>query len=228
MDSGLYFNNNSVSTQNEVLKKTYFLLALSLIPTVLGTVIGMELGIMRGIINAITPIGFFIAYLVGTFLLFMAIQKAGDTPLGITLLMVFTFISGVVLSTLVERTLNMPKGGYLIAIAFTGTAAIFGGMSIAAQVIKRDLSFMGKFLFIAVIALLCGSLVFMLFPSKIFYVVLTVITLILFSAYLLYDLNQIIQGGETSYVNATLSVYIDLLAIFRSLLSLLGIMSNDD
>lgn len=226
MDTGRYFNK--VSSPNEVLKKTYFLLALSLIPTILGTFIGMELGIMKLLIGGLTPIGFFIAYLVLTMVLFYFIGKAGDSPLGISLLMLFTFISGVTLSTLVGRILNMSNGGYLIAVAFGGTSAIFAGMSVITQFIKRDLGFMGKFLFIGLIALLCASLLFLIFPGKILYVVLTVATLILFSVYLLYDLNQIMVGGETSYVMATLNVYIDLMSIFRSLLSLLGIFGNDD
>ncbi len=227
MGSGLYFNNR-VSSQNEVLKKTYFLLALSLIPTILGTIVGMEFGLMKSIIGALTPIGYMIAYMVLTFALFYAIDKAGDSPTGVTLLMLFTFITGVTLSTLIQRTLNINNGGYLIAVAFGGTAAIFAGMSVISQFIKRDLGFMGKFLFIGLIALLCASLLFIIFPGKVFYVILTVAVLILFSAYLLYDLNQIMVGGETSYVRATLNVYIDLVSIFRSLLSLLGIFNSDD
>lgn len=218
---------NSVSS-NEVLKKTYFLLAMSLIPTVLGTAIGMELGIMKAIYQTIGAFGFFIAYLVGSFLLFIGIRKAGDTPLGITLLMIFTFISGVLLSTLIERTLNIPNGAVLIGTAFAGTAGIFAGMSILNTFLKRDLGFLGKGLFIAIIALLCASFLFIFFPSGLFYILLMVATLVIFSVYLLYDLNQIILGGETSYVNATLSLYIDLINIFRSLLALLGIFGRSD
>ena len=220
--------SNGISTPNEVLKKTYFLLALSLIPTVIGTVLGMKLGIMHSLYGALGGLGFFIVYMISMFALFYGIKKAGDSPIGVSLLMFFTFISGVMLSISIEKTLKIPNGAALIGTAFGGTMLIFFGMAIASQFIKRDLSFMGKFLFIALIALLCGSILFIFFPSMIFYVILTVGILILFSVYLLYDLNQIIMGGERSYVMATLNVYIDVLNIFRSILSLLGIFGRDD
>jgi FtsH-binding integral membrane protein len=132
------------------------------------------------------------------------------------------------LSRIIDRTLNYANGGELIMLAVGGTATIFAAMAGLAGFIKRDLSFMGKFLTIAAVALLVASIasVFLNIPG--FALVLTVICLVLFSAWLMYDLNQIINGGETNYITATLSVYLNVYNIFSSLLSLLGLTGRDD
>lgn len=223
-----YTNNISSSDPDVIMRKTYSLLAITMIPSVIGVMVGMKLGIMGAIIGSIGAIGFFIASLVLMIAITYGISKAGDTPMGIGLLMTLTFILGMFLSSSVERVLKIPNGSVLVASALIGTGGIFAGMAILNNFLGRDLSFLGKGLFIALIALLIGSFLFIFFPSGLLYILLTVATLILFSVYLLYDLNRIMMGGETSYVRATLDIYLDLFNIFRSLLSLLGIFGNDD
>lgn len=222
--------NNPAQTlalrQNRVLRNTYLLLALSMVPTVLGAWIGVATGF--NLFRLGHPlIGFvaFIALIIGfTF----AIQKTKDSAAGIPILLAFTFFMGLVLSGMLSMILNFKNGAQLIALAFGGTAAIFAGMAAWASTIKRDLSGMGKALFIGMIMLLVAAVanIFLQIPALM--IAISVIALGIFSAYLLYDLNRIMMGGETNYITATLAVYLDLFGIFQNLLALLGIFGGSD
>lgn len=209
------------TTQNQVLRQTYILLAISLIPTILGAALGVSSGLAN--MMRFSPIMTMGIFLVGSFWMMHMVQKNSTTSTGITWLMAFTFFMGLMLSRIIDRTLNYANGAELIMLAVGGTATIFAAMAGLAGFIKRDLSFMGKFLMIATIALLVAGIasVFLNIPGLA--LVLTVICLVLFSAYLMYDLNQIINGGQTNYITATLTVYLNVYNIFSALLSLLGI-----
>jgi len=123
--------------------------------------------------------------------------------------------------------LGLSNGANLIMLAFGGTAAVFAGMAGLAGVIKRDLSGMGKFLFIGAIILMVAGIANFFFQSSALMLTLLVACLGLFSAFLLYDLKRVIDGGETNYVSATLAIYMNLYNIFQSLLSLLGIFGGE-
>jgi modulator of FtsH protease len=140
----------------------------------------------------------------------------------------FTFFMGLMLSQILSRTLGFKNGPEMIMLAFGGTAAIFGAMATIAGMIKRDLSGLGKFLMIGAVVLMVASIgaVFLKIPAFSLFIIVGV--LILFSVYLMYDLNQIMQGGETNYISATLNVYLDVYNIFTSLLALIGIGGSKD
>ena len=212
------------ATQNRVLRNTYMLLGLTLIPTVLGAVIGMS---MNFSFFAGSPAIGFIVMLAIAFGFFYAIEKTKNSAWGVAILLGFTFFMGLMLSRIVGRVLGLSNGGQLIALAAGGTAVIFFGMSTLAATIKRDLTNMGKFLFIGMIVLLVAAFanIFMQIPAL--SIVIMVVAIGIFSAFLLYDINRIITGGETNYISATLSIYLSIYNIFANLLALLGITNSD-
>lgn len=216
--------STQVASRNKVLKNTYMLLAVSLIPTVLGAWVGIETGIMQSMGTMMS----LIVFLVGAMGLIFLVEKNKNSSAGIGFLLAFTFFMGLMASSLIGRVLGMKNGTDLIMLAFGGTATIFMGMYFLATTIKRDLSGMGKFLFVGVIMLLFAGIANIFLQSPILMIVLSVISIGIFSAYLMYDINQIITGGETNYISATLSIYLSLFNIFQNLLSLLGIFGSDD
>jgi modulator of FtsH protease len=212
------------ATQNRVLRNTYMLLGLTMIPTILGAVIGTS---MNFSFFAGSPAIGFIAMLAIAFGFFYAIEKTKNSPWGVAILLGFTFFMGLMLSRIVARVLGLSNGGQLIALAAGGTAVIFFGMSTLAATIKRDLTNMGKFLFIGMIVLLVAAFanIFMQIPAL--SIVIMVVAIGIFSGFLLYDINRIITGGETNYITATLSIYLSIYNIFANLLALLGITNSD-
>lgn len=210
--------------QNRVLRNTYVLLAVSLIPTVIGAWLGVTMGFswFKG-----SPFIGFMVFMAGAFGFMWAIEKNKNSSLGVYLLLGFTFFMGLMLSRLIGAMLGFKNGAQLIMLAFGGTAAVFGTMSVLASSIKRDLSSMGKFLFVGAIVLLLAIVANIFLQLPALTITIAAVMVLLFSAYLLYDLNQIVRGGETNYVSATLNVYLDVYNIFQSLLSLLGIFGGD-
>lgn len=220
----LVSNRLGSTLQNNVLKNTYLLLSLSMIPTILGAWFGVETQIMQSLGTIVTLVIFF----AGAFGLMYLIEKNKNSQLGVFLLLGFTFFMGVMLSGIISQTLGYKNGGNLILMAFGGTATILMGMSFLTTIIKTNLSFLGKFLFVGVMMLIIGSLANIYFQSPIFMIVLSVISIGIFSAYLLYDIQKIINGGETNYIVATLGIYLSLFNIFQNLLALLGIFGGED
>ena len=214
----------NLQERNRVLRNTYWLLTLSLIPTVLGAWVGMSTGITKAVMGGWMGI---IVFLGGAFAFMYAIQKTKNSAAGVPILLGFTFFMGLMLAGLIERTLGFKNGPSLIMTAFGGTAGVFFVMASLASVIKRDLSGMGKWLFVGAIVLMIGSIIGILVGSSAAMIAVSVAAIGIFSAYMLYDLKQIIDGGETNYISATLSLYLDIFNVFQSLLSLLGIFGGE-
>jgi len=215
-----------VSTQqrNRVLRNTYWLLALSMVPTVLGAWIGVTTGIAL----AISPGIGLIVFLVGAFGFMFAIEKNKNSAAGVPMLLAFTFFMGVMLSRLVGAVLGLANGANLIMTAFAGTGLIFLGMATLSSIIKRDLSSMGKFLFIGAIMLLVAGIANFFLQSSALAITLSVLAIGIFSAFILYDLKRVQDGHETNYITATLGVYLSLYNVFQSLLALLGLAGGRD
>jgi len=213
-----------VEQRNSVLRNTYWLLALSLVPTVLGAWIGVRTGLMANLGMGVSTI----VFLVGAFGLMFAIEKFKNSSTGVVLLLGFTFFMGLMLSRMLAAVLGFSNGSNLIMLAFGGTAAVFVGMASLASVIKRDLSNMGKFLFVGAILLLVTGLInIFLVQSSALMITMAVIAIGLFSAFMLYDIKRVIDGGETNYISATLAIYLDVYNVFQSLLALLGIFGGE-
>ncbi|MEO7494641.1 MAG: Bax inhibitor-1/YccA family protein [Massilia sp.] len=209
---------NSQAVRHRVLRNTYWLLALSMIPTVLGAFIGvsMQLPMLSGGIG-------FIIFMAVAFGFIFAIEKTKNSGLGVAVLLGFTFFMGIWLTPLLTRTLGFSNGGTLIMMAFGGTASIFAVLASVATVSKRDFSMMGKWLFAGVIVLLLAAVANIFLGMTALSIVISMMAIGIFSAFILYDVQRIVNGGETNYISATLSIYLDVYNIFTSLLNLLGI-----
>ena len=211
--------------QNRVLRNTYMLLALSLVPTVFGAILGVQ---MKFSFFADNPFIGFMLFLAIAFGFFYAIEKTKNSAWGVAILLGFTFFMGLMLSRLLGVVLNMSNGGTLIATAFGGTSVIFFAMATLAGTIKRDLSNMGKFLMIGVLLVILAAVANIFLQISALTLTIMVLAIGIFSALLLYDVNRIITGGETNYVSATLAIYLDIYNIFSNLLALLGITGGND
>ena len=213
----------SVQQRNRVLRNTYWLLALSLVPTVLGAWVGVSTGIVAAMGTGMS----LVVFLVGAFGLMFAIEKTKDSAAGVGVLLAFTFFMGLMLSRLLAVVLGFSNGAQLVMLAFGGTAGVFLAVASLATVIKRDLTNMGKFLFVGLLLLFVAMLVNIFVQSSALMMTLSVIAIGLFSAFMLYDIKRVIDGGETNYITATLAIYLDLYNIFQNLLALLGIFGGD-
>ena len=204
--------------QNRVLRNTYMLLGLSMIPTVLGALAGIQMGFSffagSPMISCVLFLGIAWGFMWG-------IEKNKNSGLGVALLLGFTFFMGLMLSRILQVALGFSNGGSMIALAAGGTGAIFFTLSSVAAVSKRDFTGMGKFLFAGMILILLAAVANIFFQIPALSLTIAVAAVGIFSAYILYDISRIMQGGETNYVSATLAVYLDIYNVFVSLLQLI-------
>lgn len=213
----------SAAERNRVLRNTYWLLALSMVPTVMGAWLGVATGItasLGGIVGLLVFLG-------GAFGFMFAIEKTKNSAAGVPVLLAFTFFMGLMLSRLLASVLGMKNGSDLIITAFGGTAGVFVLMASLSTVIKRDLSGMGKWLTVGALVLMVGAIINVFVGSSTGMIVISMMAVGIFSAFILYDLKRIVDGGETNYITATLGIYLSLFNVFQSLLSLLGIFGGD-
>jgi len=228
MSDNLYTLNGgtlvSATERNKVLRNTYSLLALSLLPTVAGAWIGISTGItaqLTGFLGLLVFMG-------GAFGFMYAIERTKNSASGVAVLLGFTFFMGLMLSRMLAAVLGMKNGTDLVMTAFAGTAGVFVVMSVLASTIKRSLEGMGQWLMVGSIALLIGSVVNVFIGSSTGMLVISVMATGIFSLFMLYDLKRIVDGGETNYISATLALYLDLFNIFQNLLAILGLTNGDD
>jgi FtsH-binding integral membrane protein len=213
-----------VADQNKVLRNTYMMLALTMIPTIIGAFVGTSINFsfMAGhpIMAALLMFGTMMGLL-------FAVTALRDSVWGIVALLGFTFVAGVFLGPILQVALHLKNGAQLIGLAAGGTSVIFFSLATIATTTKKDFSFMGKFLFIGLILLIVASLANMFFQIPALSLTISAIAVMIFSAYILFDVSRIVQGGETNYVMATLSLYLDIYNLFINLLSLLMAFSGE-
>jgi modulator of FtsH protease len=213
----------STEQRNKVLRNTYWLLSLSMLPTILGA----WLGVATGLTTALAPGISMIVFLVGAYGLMFAVEKTKNSSAGVPVLLGFTFFMGLMLSRLVGAVLGLSNGASLIMLAFAGTGGVFFGMASLSSIIKRDLSSMGKFLFIGMIMVLIAAVANIFLQSSALMITLSVLVIGISSAFILHDLKRVKDGEETNYISATLGVYINLYNVFSNLLALLGIFGGE-
>ena len=206
-----------------VLRNTYLLLALTMVPTVIGAYIGMA----SGAVIMLHPMAATLIMLGAVIGLQFAVIKNRNSPLGVVLLLLMTGILGWWMGPLLSMALTLANGGQLIAYAAAGTGIIFFGMGAIATTTKRDFSFMGKFLFVGMIALLLAMFANMFLQIPALALTISTLVIVVFSLFLLHDLSRIIRGGETNYIVATTGVYMSLFNIFVNLLSILMLLSGN-
>ncbi len=214
-----YGHGVSAEQRNKVLRNTYWLLALSMLPTVLGAWVGVTTGITASMGGGMG----LVIFLGGAFGFMFAIEKTKNSAAGVPVLLAFTFFMGLMLSRLIAMVLGFKNGADLIMMAFGGTAGVFFVMASLSSVIKRDLSSMGKWLTVGAVVLMVAAIINVFVASTAGMMAISVLAIGIFSAFILYDLKRIMDGGETNYISATLGLYLSVYNVFQSLLLLLGI-----
>ena len=207
-----------VAEQNKVLRNTYMLLGLSMIPTVIGAWVGVNTSFAWMAQHPIAAPLIMLAVIVGTL---FAVSALRNSIWGVVAMLVFTFLMGWWLGPMLQYALHFRNGAQLIALAAGGTGAIFLGLAGYVTVSKRDFSFLSKFLFVGLILLLLGAVANLFFQVPAASLTISAVAVVLFAGYILYDVSQIVNGGESNYVMATLTIYIDIYNIFVHLLNLL-------
>ena len=218
-----YGLGTSTQERNKVLRNTYWLLAISMIPTVLGAWVGVATGITSALSGGIG----LMVFLAGAFGFIFAIEKTKNSAAGVPVLLAFTFFMGLMLSRMIAMVLGFKNGSELIMTAFGGTAGVFFVMAALSSVIKRSLEGMGKWLFVVALAIMIGGIINVFVGSTAGMMAISVAAIGVFSAYMLYDLKRIVDGGETNYISATLGLYLSVMNVFQSLLALLGIAGGE-
>ena len=206
-------------SQNRVLRNTYWLLALSMLPTIAGAWVGMQLNFIALFAAApiMAPLLMF-GVMIGAL---FAVTALRNSAWGVPALFGFTFIAGLMLAPILTVAGGFRNGGQLVGLAGGMTAAIFFAMAAIATVTKRDFSFLGKFLFVGLILLIVASLANLFFQIPALSLTISAVAVLVFSLYLLHDVSNIVRGGETNYITATLNLFLDVYNIFISLLNLL-------
>jgi modulator of FtsH protease len=210
--------------RNRVLRNTYVLLAISMIPTVIGAWLGVAMGFS---FFAGSPFIGLIVFLAVAFGFFYAIERFKDSGVGVLLLLGFTFFMGLMLSRLIGNILGLTNGAHLIMTAFGGTAAIFAVMASVATFSKRDFSGLGKWLFVGFLVILVAAIANIWLQMPALTLTISALAVLIFSAFILVDLQRVVNGGETNYITATLSVYLSVYNVFSNLLAILGLTSGD-
>ena len=220
-ESAYEYTQMDESTLGLFIKQTYQLFAASLLAASVGAYIGI------GMAKTISTFywGFVILEFVFLFGLYAAKRKAG---LNMVLLFGFTFLSGLTLAPLLSSILGIAGGASIVANAFILTTVAFGGLSVFAMNTKRDFSSMGKMLFITLIVVVVAGLINIFFHSPILQLVIASVSSILFSAFILYDTQNIIKGAYETPIEGAIALYLDFLNLFVSLLQILGIFGSKD
>ena len=219
-----YASGSYAVKRNRVLRNTYTLLAISLVPTVAGAWAGLRTGLAQWMM--LNPGMGMLLFFAGAFGLMFAIERNKNSGLGVGLLLGFTFFMGMMLSQMLSLVLGLANGVQLISMAFGGTALIFAVMASLATVVKRDLSGLAKFLFVGVILLMMAGIANIWLQMPALMITFSVAAIGIFSAFMLIDVRRVLDGGETNYISATLAIYLDLYNVFVNLLALLSIFGG--
>jgi modulator of FtsH protease len=204
--------------QNKVLRNTYMLLGLSMIPTVIGAWLGVNTNFSWMALHPIATPLVMLAVIIGTM---FAVSALRNSIWGVVAMLGFTFLMGWWLGPMLQYALHFRNGAQLIAMAAGGTGAIFLALASYVTVTKRDFSFLGKFLFVGLILVVLGAIANLFFQVPAASLTISAVAVVLFAGYILYDVSEIVNGGETNYVMATLKIYVDIYNIFVHLLNLL-------
>ncbi|HZV98694.1 MAG TPA: Bax inhibitor-1/YccA family protein [Methylophilaceae bacterium] len=203
---------------HKVLRNTYMMLGLTMVPTVIGALIGTSMNFAWA---AQHPIMAAIGMLAVMFGLFFGIQANRNNSFGVVLLLGLTFFMGLMLGPIMQAALHLRNGAQLVGMAAGGTGIIFLTLAGIATTTKKDFSFLGNFLLVGIILLIVASLANLFFQIPALSLALSGVAVLLFSGFILYDVSRIVNGGETNYVMATLALYLDIYNLFVNLLQLL-------
>jgi modulator of FtsH protease len=209
----------SLLATHRVLRNTYLLLALTLACSALTAGASIALNL---------PHPGLIVTLIGYFGLLFLTSKLRNSAWGILSVFALTGFMGLTLGPIVSRYLGLPNGGETVMLAMGGTAAIFLGLSAYALTTRKDFSFMGGFLMVGILLAFLAGLAAVFFEIPVLSLTVSAAFVLLMSGLILYETGNIIHGGETNYVMATVTLFVSIFNLFTSLLQLLGFMGGDD
>ena len=210
---------DSVLATNRVIRNTYTLLSMTLLFAAAAAGLSMALKL---------PHPGILITLVGYFGLLFAITKFRDSGLGVGLVFALTGFMGYTLGPVISQYLSLPNGGQTVMMAMGGTAAIFLGLSAYALTTRKDFSFMGGFLMVGILLAFLAGLAAIFFEIPALSLTVSATFVLLMSGLILYETSNIIHGGETNYVMATVSLFVSIFNLFTSLLHLLGVANSSD
>lgn len=218
--------NSAVVERNKVLSNTYRMLGLTMIPTVVGALLGVNTSFAwLYAMGPLMQLGVIFAMFYGGIWL---VHKNANNPAGVWMLFGFTFMMGFLLGPILQSALHLSNGGELVALAAGGTATVFLTLSTIASNAKKDFSFLGKAVVIGVVALIIAVVANAFLQIPALSLAISAAAIPIMSALILYQINQVVRGGETNYILATMSVYISLYNIFTSILHLLMAFAGGD
>ncbi|ELV8691884.1 Bax inhibitor-1/YccA family protein [Vibrio vulnificus] len=222
MNSPMFTRTSSMESTlqtNKVLKNTYFLLSMTLVTSAIAAVATMAVGIspMMALVMQVAAIG----------ILFFALPRSINSSMGIVWTFVFTTLMGGALGPMLTYYASIPSGPTIIAQALGLTGMVFLGLSAYTITSKKDFSFMRNFLMAGLIIVIVAAIINIFVGSTLGQLVISSVSALVFSGFILFDTSRIVRGEETNYVSATISMYLNILNLFTSLLSILGIMNDD-
>lgn len=204
---------------NKVLRNTYLLLSMTLFFSALTAAASMALNL---------PHPGLMLTLVGYFGLLFLTAKLCHRNLGIAAVFALTGFMGYTLGPILNAYLAMPNGGQIVMMAMAGTAAIFFGLSAYVRATRRDFSFMGGFLLAGILTAFLAGLGAIFFEIPALSVAVSAVFVLLMAGLILYETSNIVHGGETNYIMATVTLFVSIFNLFTSLLHLLGFMNSED
>ena len=205
---------------NRVLKNTYMLLAMTLLFSALMAGVAMAMNV--------PPLGLIIT-LVGWFGLLFLTTKFRNSPLGLVLVFAFTGFMGFTLGPIVSLFMTAyGNGGQLVMTALGGTGIIFVGLSSYVLTTKKDFTFIGGMLMVGILVAFVAGLAAVLFSMPALSLAVSAMFVLLMSGLILFQTSQIVNGGETNYIMATITLYITIYNLFLSLLHIFGLFGGDD
>ncbi|CCN46771.1 conserved hypothetical protein; putative inner membrane protein [Vibrio nigripulchritudo MADA3029] len=212
-------NAESLIQTNKVLRNTYFLLSLTLVTSAIAALATMAM--------QIPPIAAIVMQVAAIGILFFVMPKAVNSSSGLVWTFVFTTLMGGALGPMLNYYASIPNGPMIIAQALGLTGMVFLGLSAYTINTKKDFSFMRNFLIAGLIIVIVAAIINIFVGSTLAHLVISSVSALVFSGFILYDTSRIVRGEETNYISATISMYLNILNLFTSLLSILGIMSDD-
>jgi modulator of FtsH protease len=217
---GVYTSSTVAATRNRVLRNTYILMAMTLVFSAVtaGASIALNMPMFVGLVTSITAM----------VLIWFVLPRTANSAAGLAVVFAITGLMGFGLGPVLSHYASLPNGSQIVMTAMGGTGAIFIGLSAYALVSRKDFSFLGGFVFAGMMVVLIAMLANIFLEMPALSLVISGVVILLMSAMILFDTGRIVNGGETNYIMATISLYLSLYNIFVSLLQLLGLAGNDD
>ena len=210
---------DSVLATNKVLRNTYWLLGITLLFSAITAAISVSIGMGRGMALVCSLLALGIVFFIGRF---------ANSSKGIGLVFAFTGLMGLSLGPLLDHYLKMANGSQLIMQALGATAVVFFSLSAYVMTTRKDFSFMGGFLMVGLVVVLLAGIANIFFQSSTAHLALSAAIVLLMSGLILFDTSRIVNGGETNYIMATVSLYLNVYNLFVSLLQLMGVFGSDE